>query len=425
MRLLVKGGRVIDPSSGVHGKLDVYCVDGKIAEIGPNLSAAADQTIDAEGCVVLPALVDLHAHTGEPGYEQRETLATLGQAAVQGGFGTVVLMPDTSPPRAHATEVRATLHQGASLPCRVHAAACLTIDREGVDPTEWGELASAGAVALGDCRPLADSSLVRRALTYLRDWNIPVLADCIDMSLAAGAAGRESFYGTVYGLRGMPSEAEEVALARDLVLTRLAEGRLHVQRITTKAAVDLIARAKDAGLAVTAEVSWLHLLKTDEALASYDTSLKVWPPLGTEEDRQALLDAVRSGVVDAIVSDHTPYTLEEKDVEFDQAPWGAAGIEHVLPALWSELVEPGILTPEVLVERLTSGPARAFGLDFGGIRAGQPADLAVLATNEPWAVTEDRTASLGSNHPYVGASLQARVRATVVAGQVRYASEEA
>lgn len=423
MSLLVKGGRVIDPVSGFEGEADVLCAGGKIAAVGANLDAAADCVLDATGSFVFPALLDLHAHTGEPGHEPRETLATFAAAAVRGGFAAAVLMPDTHPVRQDAADVRALIAAGAGLPVRLLAAASLTREREGSEPTEWQELVAAGAVALGDCRPVADTSLVRRALLYLRPWSVPLLADCFDPYLAKNASAREGYYGTVFGLRGVPAEAEELMVEREIILARLTGGRVHIQHVTTKEAVRRIARAKEEGVAVTAEVSWLHLLKTDAALERYDTSLKVWPPLGNEEDRAALLDAVRTGVIDAIVSDHTPFTFEEKDVEFDLAPAGAAGAELVLPALWSELVNTGFLSAAQLVRALTAGPAQVLGQRVEGVREGAPADLVVLDPAAAWTVTRDALASQAANHPYLGERLTARVRAVVLGGRVQYEAE--
>lgn len=420
MRLLIKGGRVLDPENRLDASLDILCQGGKIVALAPELEAEADHVIDATGCLVFPALIDMHAHTGEPGHEPRESLASFAQAAARGGFGTALLMPDTDPPRQHATDVRALRQQSEALPVRLLPAACLTQEREGEEPTEWGELAAEGAVALGDCRPIRDSSLVRRALLYLRMWDVPLLVDAIDPYLSKNAAAWEGYYPTIFGLRAMPAEAEETMLMRDLALARLTGGRLHVQRVATAEAVARIAEAKAAGLQVTAEVSWLHLLKTDEALGSYDTSLKVWAPLGAEEDRQALLDAVRSGVIDAIVTDHTPYTDEEKDVEFDWAPCGAAGVEHALAALWSELVGPGVLDEATLIERFTSGPARALGLPYAGLKEGAPADIVVFDPAAVWSPTREEQTSRAANHPYLGVQLTGMVQITVIGGSVEY-----
>lgn len=423
MRLLVKNGYVVDPTANLAGQLDVLCVDGRIAAVSPNLDVQADTIIDATGTVVMPALIDMHVHVGEPGHEPRETFESLGAAAVRGGIGTAVLMPNTDPPRQTAADVHATLAWTETLPCRIQVAGCLTKDRAGNDPAEWGELVAAGAMALGDCKPMLDSGLVRRALTYLRSWGVPLLADCVDLGLAQGAAAREGYFSTMFGLRGMPAAAEECALSRDLILARLAQGRLHIQRVTTKGGVELVARAKREGLPVTAEVSWLHLLRTDAALESYNTALKVWPPLGNEEDRLALIEGVKNGVIDCIVSDHTPFASEEKDVEFDLAPWGAAGIEHALPALWSELVLPEILPAATLIERFTAGPARALNLEFAGLTVGAVADLVALDPDSPWTVGRSQTASLAANQAYLGAQLQTRVRATIVGGALRYSLE--
>lgn len=421
MRLLIKGGQLIGPERTTDGPTDILCVDGKIEAIGTATDRPADRVIDATGCVVMPALIDVHAHTGEPGHEPRETLISFAQAAVRGGFGAAVLMPNTDPPRQNVADIRSLLDWNDMLPIRIHAAACLTKDRAGEEPTEWGELAMGGAVALGDCKAVLDSSLVRRALLYLQTWNLPLLVDCMDPYLAKNASAREGYYATVFGFRGMPAAAEESMIVRDLILAELTGGRLHVQHVSTKEGVARIAEAKAKGVPVTAEVSWLHLLKTGAALEEYDTSLKIWPPLGHDEDRQALIEAVRTGVIDAIVTDHTPYTTEEKDVEFDLAPWGAAGVEHALPALWSELVGTGLIAGSTLVERMSKGPATILGLPFTGVTEGASADLVVLDPNTEWVA--EGLVSQAANHPYQGVRLRAQVRATVTGGTVRYETE--
>lgn len=420
MRLLIKGGRVLDSANGLDAILDVLCHDGKVVALGTDIEAEADRVLDAAGCLVFPALIDMHAHTGEPGNEPRENLASFAQAALRGGFGTALLMPDTDPPRQYASDVRTLREQSEQLPVRLLAAACLTEQRAGEEPTEWGELAEAGALAIGDCLPIRDTSLVRRALLYLGMWDVPLLTDAIDPYLSKNAAAWEGYHATIYGLRAMPAEAEETMLMRDLLLARLTGGRLHVQRVATAEGVARIAEAKAQGVRVTAEVSWLHLLKTDEALGSYDTSLKVWAPLGDEGDRKALIDAVRSGVIDAIVTDHTPYTSEEKEVEYDLAPFGAAGIEHALSALWSDLVRPGLLDAATLIDRLTVGPSRALGLSCAGLQEGAPADLVVFDPQAVWTPTREEQSSWAANHPYLGVELTGIVQATVIGGRVEY-----
>lgn len=420
MRLLIKGGRLLDPENCFDDVLDVLCRDGKIAAIAPELETEAEQVVDASGCVVFPALIDLHVHAGEPGHEPRESLDSLARALVRGGFGTAIVMPDTDPPRQYAADVGMLLARSETLPLRLFPAACLTLARKGEEPTEWGELAEAGAVAIGDNRPVHDTSLVRRALLYLRPWGVPLLTDAVDPYLSRNASAWEGYYPTVYGLRAMPAEAEEAMLLRDLLLARLTEGRLHVQRVATAKAVARIAEAKAQGWNVTAEVSWLHLVRTDESLGSYDTSLKVWPPLGSDDDRRALIEGVRSGVIDAIVTDHTPYTSEEKVVEFDFAPFGAAGAEHAFAALWSELVRPGLIEEGTLLRRLTSSPAKAFNLAYAGVQEGAPADLVVFDPARQWTPTREEQASRAANHPFLGVELTGKVRATVIGGRVQY-----
>lgn len=424
MRLLVKGGNVYDPATGTSRRADVYCEAGRIATVADSFEGEADRVVDASGCFVTPGYLDLHAHVGEPGHEARERLDTLAQAAVSGGFTGVLVMPNTDPVRQYAADCRRLIERSHGLPCRLYPAAALTKGRDGAEPTEWGELAEAGVRALGDCKPLTDPGLIRRALTYLRLWDVPLLLDCVDRSLSAAATAREGYHATVFGLRGMPAEAEELAVMQAVILARLTGGRVHLQRVTTKRAVEWLERAKGEGLQVSAEVSWLHLLHTGAALDTYNTAFKVWPPFGDEADRQALLDGVRSGVIDAIVSDHTPYALEEKRVEFDFAPFGAAGLETAVAALWTRLVDTGVLEADVLAHRLTAGPAQVLGLPAPSVAEGEPADLTIFDPSLRWQVTFAHLASLAVNQPYIGSELQGGVRSTIVGGAVQYERAE-
>lgn len=419
MRLLINNATIL-PHDERKQPTNILCENGRIKAIGSDVTASDAQVIDATDCVVFPTLIDLHAHVGEPGHEARETVATLGEAAVRGGFGTVVVMPDTTPPRQTVADVYGLQQLAAQVPCRILPAAALTKERAGKEPTEWGELAEAGVPAFADCTNTLDNSLLRRALTYLKTWQRPLFVDCVDPHLSDGASGRESLHGTMYGLRGMPAEAEEIAIAQALIVAQLTKGHVHIQRVSTKQGLQRIAEAKQQGLSVTAEVSWLHLLQTDAALEHYDTSLKVWPPLGTEEDRQALLAGVRTGIIDAIVTDHTPYTIEEKDVEFDWAPWGAAGVEHALPALWSQLVTPGHVEADTLIERLTSGPASVINMAKPHIAEDEPAQFVVFKPEHTAQSIAHR--SLAANHPYAEHKFTAHVQATVIDGQVRFAA---
>lgn len=424
MRLLIKGGRVVDPASSETGRVaDVLCENGRIVAVEAEYSADADRVIDAAGGWVIPGPIDLHAHVGEPGYEARETLASLAAAAVRGGFAQVVVMPDTRPVRDQVFAVEAFLERSRRLPCRLLPAAALTAESRGEEPSEWGELVEAGAVALGDTKPVADSGLLRRALLYLRRWQRPILVDCLDASLSEGAVAWEGVDATRFGLRGMPAEAEAIPLVQALLLARLTGGRLHVQHVSTRQGVEWIRWAKEQGIPVTAEVSWLHLLEDVSVLGDYDTAWKVRPPLGDASNREALRDAVATGIIDAVVSDHTPFAREEKNVEFEMAPFGAAGIECMLPALWSGLVEAGRMSAETLVARLTEGPARILGRPAPRIAVGEPADLTVLKPGE-WRFEPTRRASLAANHPYDGRSLSVYVAATIVAGEVRHEQEE-
>lgn len=428
-RIRVAGGRVIDPSQGIDEPADVIVVGGRIADVVRGVSTGrggtrSEQIVDAEGLIVSPGFVDLHCHLREPGFEHKETIATGTRAAAAGGFTTVCCMPNTNPTLDTASDI--DWLDGAArrtAVVRVRPIGTITKGQKGVELSEMADMAAAGAVAFSDDgNPVESNRLMRNALAYSRIVERPVVDHCEDSELADGVM-HEGTVASVLGLRGTSGESEEIAVARDLALARATGGRLHLAHVSTADAVELIRHAKRRGVRVTAEVTPHHLLLTDEWVAGrdgrapFDTNCRVNPPLRTDRDRQALLEGLLDGTIDAIATDHAPHNVVDKDCEFDEAAPGISGLETAF-GLLMRLVHDGRLALPSLIRYLTSGPAAAFDLDAGSIRTGAPADLVVLDPNAEWTVDVDSFHSLGKNSPLHGERLRGTVRLTMVDGQL-------
>jgi len=413
-KVLVKGVAVWQ-GDGFSGAVDLLIDEGRIARMGKGLSDPSAVEIRAEDWLALPGLVDLHAHLGEPGHEERESLDTGLAAAAWGGFTHVVAMPDTQPPVDTESAVqylkeRASRIRGA----RLLICAALTKERSGMELAELAHLAAAGACALGDAAPVEDPALMRRALQYASMLELPVFAQAADARLSGGGVAHEGSAGHWLGLPGIPASAEWIAVARELLLAEETGGRVHLQGVSTGRSVQLIREAKRRGVRVTAEVGFYHLLLDDEALADYDTRKKLMPPLRPRADGEALLEGVLDGTVDCIVTDHTPCTPEEKDAEFDVAPFGAAGLEVALPALYSRLVATGKVSWAALIEALSARPRRIAGLGEARIAEGAPCDLTLFAPGESGSVDPSRWRSKARNTPLAGERLYGRVKGIAV-----------
>ncbi len=378
--LLIHGGTVIDPASGVHAAADLLVRDGRIAALqAPGGAAQAEERIDASGCWVVPGLIDMHVHLREPGYEYKETVATGTLAAVAGGVTAVACMANTNPVNDSAAVTRYIIDraQAAGL-ARVHPIGALSVGLRGQQLAEIGEMREAGIVAVSDDgMPVADGSLMRRALEYSSMFALPVIVHEEDPCLAGDGVMHEGATSFRLGLKGMPAAAEEAMLARDLALLERTGGHLHVAHLSTAGSVRLIRLAKQRGLAVSAEVTPHHFTLTDEAVASYDTDAKMKPPLRGAEDVRALIDALREGVIDVIATDHAPHHRDEKDVEFDCAAFGIVGLETLLP-LCLRLVREAEVPLETIVRALTVNPARILRLPAGTLAVGAAADIAVI-----------------------------------------------
>jgi dihydroorotase len=427
-RLRLQGARLLDPATGFDGTAEIVIEDGKLVGYGPDLgSADGERVVDLTGLTVAPGFVDLHTHLREPGQEDKETIATGTAAAAAGGFTTVCAMPNTEPTIDTASDVAAVLAEAQRRGVvRVLPLGTITKRQQGQELSELADLASAGAVAFSDDgQPVRSSRIMRHALEYSRIVDLPVVDHAEDAELAKDAVMHEGAVSALLGLRGQPSAAEEIAVARDLALLRLAGGRLHLAHLSTAGAVELVRRARQDGLAVTAEATPHHLTLADElvagnrTLAPYDSSTKVNPPLRSAADVEAVVAGLVDGTIDAVATDHAPHTVVDKQREYDFAASGISGLETAL-GLCLRLVHAGRLTLLQLVERLTIGPARVFGLSAGTLRRGAPADLVIFDPAERWTVDPRQFLSKGKNTPLAGWNLQGRVHATLVAGAVVY-----
>ncbi len=429
-RLLLAGGRVVDPASGIDAPRDVLIEGGRIAAVAApgalGERARGAQAIAACGCLVLPGLIDMHAHLREPGYEYRETIATGAAAAVAGGFTAVACMANTNPVNDSAAVTEYILERArAAGRAQVFPIGAVSLGLEGKQLAEIGEMRQAGIVAISDDgRPVTDAALMRRALEYARMFDLPVVAHEEEPGLAANGVMHEGALSVRLGLRGIPSAAEECMVARDIALVKLTRGRLHIAHVSTAAAVEMIRDAKDRGLPVTAEVTPHHLMLTEEAVAGYNTSAKVRPPLRSERDREALRQGLKDGTIDAIATDHAPHHPDEKEIEFEQARDGAIGLETALP-LALRLCETADLSLMQVVRALTCAPARILGLDRGTLAEGAVADVCVVDPDRTWQYRAAEGASKSRNSPFDGWEMKGRVLYTIVAGRVVWSADGA
>jgi dihydroorotase len=420
MRLLIKGGRVVDPAIGRDAQGDVLVSDTTIEKVGENLRAKADRVIDAAGLVVAPGFIDMHVHLREPGYEEKETIRTGSMSGAKGGFTSLVPMANTNPPIDNAGMVDFVLTRAReNALAKIFPVAAVSKGLEGKQLTEAGELKKAGAIALSDDgRSIVDSELMRRALEYAGMFGLPIIVHEEDPQLSENGSMNEGLNSTILGLRGIPKAAEEVMVARDLGIVELTKGRVHFAHVSTARSVELIREAKERGLAVTAETAPHYFSLTDDAVKTYNTNAKMKPPLREAEDVAAIKAGLRDGTLEVIATDHAPHTVAEKDVEFDAAPFGIVGLETALPLVLTELVEPDVLSMSDAIAKLTVNPAGILGLPLGGLREGCAADITIFDPNADVVVDASDFASLGRNTPFDGFRLKGRVLYTIVDGKV-------
>lgn len=419
--IFLKGGRVVDPSQDLDGVRDVLLVDAKVAELGESLEVPeAARVVDCSGLVVTPGLIDVHVHLREPGEEHKETIATGARAAAAGGFTAVCAMPNTDPPIDDPAVVGFVVAQGRRAgAARVYPTGCISVARKGERLALIGEMVAAGAVAItDDGRPVMDSGLMRLALLYSQAFGVPVADHPEDISLSGRGSMNAGLVATRLGLNGKPNAAEDIHIARDLMLAELTGGHLHLQHCSTEFGVEMIRQAKARGVHVTAEASPHHLVLTEDAVEGYRTEAKMNPPLRTAQDRDAVRAGLADGTLDIIATDHAPHHYDEKEAAFADAPNGIVGLETALGVVLTHVVGEGVIDLPTMVERMSCQPARVFNLQGGTLAVGSVADVTVFDPEAVWTVDAKAFVSKSSNTPFGGWELRGRPRYTVVDGRI-------
>jgi len=426
-KILIKGGRVIDPAGGIDMVANVLLTDGRVAGVSRGLSDPEADSIDARGLLVCPGLLDMHVHLREPGNEGAETIATGTAAAVAGGFTSVACMPNTQPALDTEAAIEFVYREAdREGQCNVYPIGAVTKERRGEELAEIGQMVRAGAVGFSDDgRGVENTAVMFRALQYLRMFDKPILQHCEDQAMVGGGVMNGGRTAVRLGLPGMNPIAEELMLQRDLSLVEQTRTPYHVCHVSTARAVELVRRAKAAGLPVTCEVCPHHLLLTDEACSTYDTNFKVNPPLRTQHDVGACRQGVADGTIDCLVSDHAPHAIQDKELEFLDAPFGIIGLETALPLYVKALIEPGLIDWVTLIERLTVRPAAVLSLSKGTLAPGADADVTLIDPGLEWTVDARQFRSKSRNCPFDGWTLRGRAVATIVAGQVKHQLEPA
>lgn len=424
--ILISNGRLIDPANTVDAVVDVLVADGKVAKIGSGLAETADRMIDATGKIVSPGLIDLHVHFREPGDEEEETIASGSAAAVAGGFTSVVCMPNTHPPIDEATGVEYIHRMGRQArKTFVYVMGALTKERRGQELAEMGLMHQAGAIGFtDDGSGVQNTAVMLRAMKYASMFDTVVAQHCQDNALVKNGVMNAGYHSTVLGLPGMDPLGEEMMLWRDIQLVRKTGVRYHAQHISTAGAVEIIRRAKGDGLPVTCEATPHHLLLTEDCIAEYDTNYKVNPPLRTAADIEALRAAAREGLIDALATDHAPHLKSEKELEFLAAPFGIASLECALPLYIKALIETGVTDWSAMLAMLTCRPAGVLGVDKGRLGVGDRADIAIIDPAAQWTIDTNAFYSKGHNCLYHGWTVNGKVIATLVAGELRFLAPE-
>jgi dihydroorotase len=418
--ILIKGGRILTPGGVTEG--DLLVAGGRIEAVGGDLRDDGAEIVPAAGLWVVPGLVDIHCHLREPGFEHKEDIASGVAAAAKGGFTTVCCMANTDPVNDNAVVTEFIKRRAEEAgPVRVLPIAAVTKGLRGEELTEMGELSEAGAAAVSDDgQSVRNAQRMRLALSYAKRFGLVVISHPEDENLVDGGVMNEGYWSTALGLPGVTRAAEETIIARDCMLAALEKARLHVAHVSTAGGADIVRRAKSAGTPVTCETAPHYLYATDEWVQGYDANTKVNPPLRTEADRAALIEALKDGTIDCIATDHAPHHLDDKNVEYAIASSGISGFETALSICWTALVRPGHLTPEQLFDKLTRAPARVLGIDAGALDAGSRADIAIIDPDGEWIVDPAKLVSRGKNTPFAGKTLSAVVKFTIAGGMIIY-----
>ena len=424
MGLLIKNAMIVNADKIWDKPQDILCEAGKIVKIAADIPMGDHQVIDAKGKKVLPGLIDIHVHLRQPGCEDKETIETGSKAAAKGGFTTIMCMPNTTPVIDNAMVVEFIRREAQRVGLvNVHPIGAITKGQNDQELTDMAELKSAGCLALSDDgKSVLNSRLFRLAMEYAKMLDILLIEHCQDPCLSAGGVMNEGEASTLLGLKGDPGIAETVIVARDIEIALYLNARVHLAHMSLKRSVDLIRAAKAQGIQVTAEACPHHFTLTDADVKSFDTSMKVSPPLRAKEDVEAIKQGIADGTIDCIVTDHAPHTKEDKEVGFDAAPFGLTGLETSLGLTITELVKPGVITLSQMVERMSAAPAKIVGLGGKGqIKEGKDADLTIIDPDKKWTVTKEGFVSKSVNSPFIGRTLSGRVEYTVCGGKIVYA----
>jgi dihydroorotase len=420
VRLVLQGGRILDPSQQIDQEGDLVIEDGKIAGIVAPGSARGEITRDVRGKLVTPGLIDVHVHLREPGFEYKEDIESGTRAAAAGGFTAVCCMPNTNPAIDTAAVVRQIIERAQQVgSARVYPIAALTRGMEGGQLSEIADLKAAGAVAISDdAFPIQNAETMRRGMEYCAQFGLTLMTHNEEKTLTVGGVMNEGLTSTVMGLPGIPRVAEDIAAARNILLAQLTGCRLHLLHISTAGTVELLRQAKASGIAVTGETAPHYWTLTDAACEGYNTNAKMNPPLRTQEDNAAILRGLADGTIDVIATDHAPHAPHEKEREFDQAPFGILGLETCFACVYTHLVKPGVLSLSDAIAKMTSAPAQLFGLPGGTLQTGAPADVSVFDLETVWIVDPAQSRSKSRNTPFSGWQLQGRASFTVLSGRI-------
>jgi dihydroorotase len=419
LKLLLKGGNIIDPAQNLDLVADLLIENGLISQIGANLSEAGIEVFDATGLVIAPGFVDMHVHLREPGLEAKEDIASGTKAAAAGGFTTIACMPNTKPTVDQAILVSGILHRAqAEGVVNVKVIGALSKGQQGKELAEIGDMILSGAVAISDDGSSLDNNrLFKTGLEYTSMFGCPVISHAEDESLVDEGVMHEGAVSAMLGMKGRPSVAEDIAVARDIMLAEYTNSLLHIAHVSSKGAVELIRQAKKRGVKVTAEVTPHHLTLTDEAVKTFNTATKVNPPLRSADHVTALVEGLKDGTLDAIATDHAPHAFEEKDIEFKQAPPGFAGLETALGVILTDLYHTGKFTLFEIVEKMSAAPASILGIEAGSLKVGAPADIAIIDANLEWVVNSREFYTKGKHTPFDKKILKGKAVATLVSGK--------
>lgn len=426
MKILIKNGRILDPSTNTDAIKDLFIQDGQITEADAFVNAEEWEIIDASGCFVMPGLIDLHVHLREPGYEQKETIQTGALAAAHGGFTSICPMPNTKPATDSPEMIRFILDK-AKKEAVVHIlpVGAVTLGQDGNTLADIGGMAKAGAVAISeDGKSVMDTAIYREGMKLAAENDIVVMAHCEDKSLAGKGCINEGAKSKELGVPGITNAVEDVIVARDILLAKETNAKLHLCHCSTKDSVLLTKIAKEHGLSVTAEVCPHHFSMTDEEIVNGDSNFKMNPPLRSREDVEALKAGLRDGIMDVISTDHAPHCVEEKQKPITEAPFGIVGFETAVPLTITNLVEPGYLTPLQMAEKMSYNPAKVIGIDKGTLNPGKIADVVIIDPKREYTIDANRFASKGKNTPFHGKTVRGKVMYTIVEGKIVYKSEE-